>query len=67
MIDLATLVTKASAEEAEKPQVVKAVVSWKDRGFGDALYFSRANIPFGTGEKYLLVSMVGTGPHYRVF
>ena len=57
--DLATLVTKASAEEADKPQVVKAVVSWKDHGFGDALYFSRANIPTGTSVKYHHIGVYG--------
>ena len=57
--DLATLVTKASAEEAEKPQVVKAVVSWKDHGFGDALYFSRASIPTGTNDKYHHIGVYG--------
>ena len=57
--DLATLVTKASAEEAEKSQVVKAVVSWKDNGFGDALYFSRANIPTGASDKYHHVGVYG--------
>ena len=57
--DLATLVTKASAEEAEKPQVVKAVVSWKSNGFGDAIYFSRASIPTGTSEKYHHIGVYG--------
>ena len=57
--DLATLVTKASAEEAEKPQVVKAVVSWKSNGFGDAIYFSRASIPTGTSDKYHHIGVYG--------
>ena len=57
--DLATLVTKASAEEAERPQIVKAVVSWKSNGFGDALYFSRASIPTGTSEKYHHIGVYG--------
>ena len=57
--DLATLVTKASAEEAEKPQVVKAVVSWKSIGFGDAIFFSRDSIPTGTSEKYHLIGVYG--------
>ena len=57
--DLATLVTKASAEEAEKPQIVKAVVSWKDHGFGDALYFSRASIPTGVSDKYHHIGVYG--------
>jgi 3-deoxy-manno-octulosonate cytidylyltransferase (CMP-KDO synthetase) len=57
--DLATLVTRASAEEAEKPQVVKAVVSWKSNGFGDAIYFSRASIPTGTNDKYHHIGVYG--------
>ncbi len=57
--DLATLVTKASADEAKKPQVVKAVVSWKDDGFGDALYFSRASIPTGIVDKYHHIGVYG--------
>ena len=57
--DLATLVTKASAEEVRKPQVVKAVVSWKDHGFGNALYFSRASIPTGTNDKYHHIGVYG--------
>ena len=57
--DLATLVTKASAIEASKPQVVKAVVSWKNYGFGNALYFSRASIPTGTNDKYHHIGVYG--------
>ena len=57
--DLATLVTKASVEEASKPQVVKAVVSWKGHGFGDALYFSRASVPTGATEKYHHIGVYG--------
>ena len=61
--DLATLVAKASAEEAEQPQVVKAVVSWKDHGFGNALYFSRASIPTGTNDKYHHIGVYGWYRH----
>ena len=57
--DLATLVTKASAEEASKPQVVKAVVSWKRHGFGNALYFSRASLPTGAADKYHHIGVYG--------
>ena len=57
--DLATLVTNANAEEAEKPQIVKAVVSWKGNGFGDAIYFSRASIPTGTSKKYHHIGVYG--------
>ena len=57
--DLATLVTKASAEEASKPQVVKAVVSWRGHGFGEALYFSRASVPTGAADKYHHIGVYG--------
>ena len=57
--DLATLVTKASAEEASKPQVVKAVVSWQGHGFGEALYFSRASVPTGAADKYHHIGVYG--------
>ena len=57
--DLATLVSKASIEEIEKPQIVKAVVSWKPDGFGTALYFSRAPIPTGEETKYHHVGVYG--------
>ena len=57
--DLATLVTKASAEEASKPQVVKAVVSWHGHGFGEALYFSRASVPTGAADKYHHIGVYG--------
>ena len=47
--DLTTLVAPATAEEAAKPQIVKAVVSFSDRAqtSGKALYFSRAAVPDG--------------------
>ena len=57
--DLATLVTKASAKEASKPQVVKAVVSWQGHGFGEALYFSRASVPTGAADKYHHIGVYG--------
>ena len=57
--DLATLVTKASAEEASKPQVVKAVVSWQGHGFGETLYFSRASVPTGAADKYHHIGVYG--------
>ena len=45
--DLTTLVAPATAEEAAKPQIVKAVVSFSNRAqtSGKALYFSRAAVP----------------------
>jgi 3-deoxy-manno-octulosonate cytidylyltransferase (CMP-KDO synthetase) len=61
--DLATLVTKASAEEAVKPQIVKAVVSWKADGFGEALYFSRAAIPAGTADRFHHIGVYGWRRH----
>ena len=57
--ELATLVTKASAEEASKPQVVKAVVSWQGHGFGEALYFSRASVPTGSADRYHHIGVYG--------
>jgi 3-deoxy-manno-octulosonate cytidylyltransferase (CMP-KDO synthetase) len=57
--DLATLVTPASAEEAARPQVVKAVVSWHDADFGTALYFSRAAIPTGTTALFHHIGVYG--------
>ena len=49
---------QGGAEEAEKPQVVKAIVSWKDHGFGDALYFSRASAN-RYGDKYHHIGVYG--------
>ncbi len=57
--DLATLVTKASDKEATQSQIVKAVISWKQNGFGDALYFSRAAVPTGAIEKYHHIGVYG--------
>ncbi len=59
--DLSTLVTPADDEEAARPQIVKAVVSWQDGAanphigiprIGRALYFSRAGVPTGDAPKY---------------
>ena len=57
--DLATLVTHASEKDAAKAQIVKAVISWKKNGFGEALYFSRAAVPAGTGDKYHHIGVYG--------
>ena len=57
--ELATLVTPASADETARPQIVKAVISWKANGFGDALYFSRAAVPTGTAETYHHIGVYG--------
>ena len=57
--DLATLVTPASQDEAARSQVVKAVVSWQDDNFGNALYFSRAAIPSGTNILWHHIGVYG--------
>ena len=57
--DLATLVAPASAEEAAHSQVVKAVVSWRDANFGNALYFSRALVPTGTSTFWHHIGVYG--------
>ncbi len=51
--DITTAVAEIT-EESEKtnPNVVKAVVSWKDDGTGRALYFTRATTPSGDGPLY---------------
>lgn len=57
--DLATLVTPASQDEAARAQVVKAVVSWKNETFGNALYFSRAAVPTGTNALWHHIGVYG--------
>lgn len=58
--ELATLVTPASAEEAARPQVVKAVVSWQEgQNLGRALYFSRAAVPHGDAPLYHHIGVYG--------
>jgi len=61
--ELATLVTPASAEEATRPQVVKAVVSWRSADFGRALYFSRAAIPTGMSTLWHHIGLYGWRRH----
>lgn len=39
-------------EERENPNVVKAIVSWKNDVSGTALYFTRATAPHGSDELY---------------
>ena len=58
-VDLATLVTPASAEDATRSQVVKAVISWQDATFGTALYFSRAVVPSGTSALWHHIGVYG--------
>ena len=58
--ELSTLVTPASAEEAARSQVVKAVVSWQEgRNLGRALYFSRAVIPHGDAQLFHHIGVYG--------
>ena len=57
--ELATLVAIATADEAARPQVVKAVVSWDTDRLGRALYFSRAAIPTGADRLYHHVGVYG--------
>ena len=57
--DLATLVTPVSQYEASLSQVVKAVVSWQDKAFGKAIYFSRAAIPTGTNALWHHIGVYG--------
>ena len=66
--DVATLVTPATAEEAARPQVVKAAIAWDTSAeqatanasrFGRALYFSRAPIPANATEYNHHVGVYG--------
>ena len=59
--DLTTLVAPATAEEAAKSQIVKAVVSFSDRTqtSGKALYFSRAAVPDGPAPFYHHIGLYG--------
>ncbi|HEY9080607.1 3-deoxy-manno-octulosonate cytidylyltransferase [Magnetovibrio sp.] len=53
-VDIATLVAEIELEEEKtNPNVVKAVVGFKDGArIGRALYFSRATVPHGDGPLY---------------
>ena len=63
--DLATLVAPATPQEAQLPQVVKAVVSWNASAapavgaIGRALYFSRAAVPTGASDFLHHVGVYG--------
>ena len=61
--DLATLVAPASQDEASRTQVVKAVVSWQDKTFGKAIYFSRAVVPTGTNALWHHIGVYGWQRH----
>jgi 3-deoxy-manno-octulosonate cytidylyltransferase (CMP-KDO synthetase) len=46
-------------EERHNPNVVKAVVSWKHTGRGEALYFTRATAPHGPGDLWHHIGLYG--------
>jgi 3-deoxy-manno-octulosonate cytidylyltransferase (CMP-KDO synthetase) len=51
--DIATAVAKITDNsERANPNVVKAIVSWKNSNEGKALYFTRATCPSGEGDLY---------------
>ncbi|HCR85942.1 MAG TPA: 3-deoxy-manno-octulosonate cytidylyltransferase [Alphaproteobacteria bacterium] len=51
--DIVTAVAKIIVEEEKaSPNVVKAVVSWKNANTGTALYFTRATVPYGAEELF---------------
>lgn len=53
--DIVTTVAKIKdIKEKSNPNVVKAVVSWKDKKktTGEALYFSRSQVPYGEGDLW---------------
>lgn len=52
-VDIGTLAAVIKRnEERENPNVVKAVISFKSKDSGRALYFTRATAPHGEGELY---------------
>jgi 3-deoxy-manno-octulosonate cytidylyltransferase (CMP-KDO synthetase) len=52
-VDIGTLANATDdAEEREDPNTVKAVISFKGEGIGEALYFTRAPAPWGAGPVY---------------
>jgi 3-deoxy-manno-octulosonate cytidylyltransferase (CMP-KDO synthetase) len=59
--DLTTLVAPMSVAEAQKPQVVKAVISFPEgiEKTGRALYFSRAAVPDGKADFYHHIGVYG--------
>lgn len=59
-LSLTTLVTEIVREdERTNPNVVKAVIAWKERGKGDALYFTRATAPHGPGHHWHHIGLYG--------
>ena len=59
--DLATLVAKASDDEINKSQVVKAVMSWDDdsQKTGRAHYFSRLAVPYEAHDYWHHIGLYG--------
>jgi 3-deoxy-manno-octulosonate cytidylyltransferase (CMP-KDO synthetase) len=59
--DLSTLVAPMSAAEAQKSQIVKAVISFPEgpEKTGRALYFSRAAVPDGKADFYHHIGLYG--------
>ena len=59
--DFTTLVAPMSAAEAQRPQIVKAVISFPEgpEKTGRALYFSRAAVPAGKGDFYHHIGLYG--------
>lgn len=51
--DITTAVAKIKIEEERaNPNVVKAIVSWKNENSGNALYFTRATAPYNANDLY---------------
>ena len=59
--DLITLVCLATEKEVTDPNVVKAVVSWDSniKNFGNALYFSRSNVPYNSDKYWHHIGVYG--------
>jgi 3-deoxy-manno-octulosonate cytidylyltransferase (CMP-KDO synthetase) len=52
-VDIGTLANATDdEEEREDPNTVKAVISFKGEGIGEALYFTRAPAPWGAGPVF---------------
>jgi 3-deoxy-manno-octulosonate cytidylyltransferase (CMP-KDO synthetase) len=63
-VDVATLASPiASRDDFENPNVVKVVLNQ----YGDAIYFSRATIPYPRGEDGLRLSMQSALHHHGLY
>jgi 3-deoxy-manno-octulosonate cytidylyltransferase (CMP-KDO synthetase) len=49
---ITTFVSPLHQDDFDNPNSVKAVVAWQDKKKGRALYFSRANLPYGDAQKW---------------